>query len=81
MSDDSDADLVVRVLIEARRQGASCRSLAKLAGVSKSTMGRWLSALDAAASQVGQCDGNSPPVSDDDSADLSQMGQREKTAS
>jgi hypothetical protein len=68
----TQADLLLAVLVACRSAGASVRAMAKLVGVSKSTMGRWLPAIDALASQMEQREGNSPAVS---SADLSQMGR------
>jgi DNA-binding MarR family transcriptional regulator len=47
-------DQFLNLLAVARRKGATVRALARLAGVSKSTMGRWLPAIEALAlSQTG----------------------------
>jgi transposase len=51
---DPFTEQVVRVLALARSKGASIRALARLLGVSKSTMGRWMPGIDALASQIGR---------------------------
>jgi hypothetical protein len=45
---------IMRTLALARSKGVTIRNLAKLIGVSKSTMGRWMPVIDILASQMGQ---------------------------
>ena len=51
--DDPLTEQFLRILAVARSQGATIRVLAKCFGVSKSTMGRWMPAIEALASQMG----------------------------
>jgi transposase-like protein len=52
--DTSIAERIIRIIVLLRRQGASIRAIAKVFGESKSTMGRWVQAIE--ASQLGQGD-------------------------
>jgi transposase-like protein len=61
---NDDADRFIRLLALARSKGATVRALARLVGESKSTIGRWLPAIDAVASQMGQQRANSPEISE-----------------
>ena len=65
MPDNHESEISVtrieRVLVNARRHGASIRSLAKCFGMSKSAMGRWVQMIE--ASHLGQHDENSPAIS------------------
>jgi hypothetical protein len=69
---DEETDRFLRLLVSMRRAGGSIRAMARCVGVSKSTMGRWMPAIDALASQTGQDEHASPDVPDDAA---SQMGR------
>ena len=57
----ADLDAFIRVVLLARRKGATIRTLARCYGVSKSTMGRYVQAFEMIeASHLGQ-DGESSP--------------------
>jgi hypothetical protein len=62
------------ILAMARRAGASIRSLARFADVSKSTMGRWMPVIDALASHLGQHDPESPDNAGFAEAEASHLG-------
>jgi hypothetical protein len=62
--EQSVAEQAVEILVLARRAGATTRTLARLVGVSKSTMGRWLPAIDAEVSRLGQEGAKSPEISE-----------------
>ena len=52
MADDNPIDPLLRVLIIARRKGATVRTLARLCRCSKSSMGRLIQELDALPDDV-----------------------------
>jgi hypothetical protein len=72
---DVETDVAVRVLLAARRQGATVRTLAKVLGVSKSTSGRMIKGIDAILSQEGQPRPPEYPESEGRPAASSHLGQ------
>jgi hypothetical protein len=61
---DNEEERIIYRLVLARSAGASVRALAGFVGISKSAMGRWLPAIDAIASQMGQRRANPPEISE-----------------
>ena len=71
------------LIVKLRREGASLRVIAKMFGISKSTLHRQLSAIEFIAAEVSQM-GQNPQPNDQTarhcSTELSQMGQEEEAA-
>ena len=61
MTPDELATTAIRIIVLARRNVASIRSLAGCFNMSKSAMGRWVQMIE--ASQLGQHGENSPAIS------------------